>query len=358
MGCVLYLDADRFYFSVEALERPELAGDPRPIVIAHDPREAPRAVVTTANDAARKLGITSALSALLALRRAPNALFLPPRHDLYASYSRRLMELLRSESQLVQQNSIDEAALSWEHQGFAPEPALRLRERIGREIGLSVSLGLAPSPLVGKMASEVAKGEPSHLRVVRPGEEPAFLAPMPIRALIGVGPKAEERLRGVGVATIGDLQARELAELVEGFGQSYGRYLHRACRGEDDSELSDEREPKSISAERTFDQDTNDRRRLWQELQGQAEEVAARLRHDELVAGEVAIKVRYGSWETFTRQMRLAQPTDQAEALAAGAAALLRRHWDRSRPIRLLGVRAGRLMHRPAAVQATLPLDP
>ncbi|HEV8639286.1 MAG TPA: DNA polymerase IV [Chloroflexota bacterium] len=356
MGCVLYLDADRFFFSVEALERPELATDPRPIVIAHDPREAPRAVVTTANDAARELGITSALSAALALRRAPNALFLPPRHDLYARYSRRLMELLRSESRLVQQNSIDEAALAWEH-GFEIGPALRLRERIGREIGLSVSLGVAPSPLVGKMASEVAKGEPGHVRLVRPGEEPAFLAPMPIRALIGVGPKAEARLRQLGVETIGDLQARELAELVDRFGQAYGRYLHRASRGQDDSELSDEREPKSISAERTFGHDTTDRRRLWEELQGQADEVAARLRSEDLVAGEVAIKVRYASWETFTRQMRLAQPTDQAAALAAAAAALLRRHWDRTRPIRLLGVRAGRLAGRPSAVQPALPLD-
>jgi DNA polymerase-4 len=180
---------------------------------------------------------------------------------------------------------------------------------------------------------------------------------MPIRALIGVGPKAEARLRQLGVETIGDLQARELAELVDRFGQAYGRYLHRASRGQDDSELSDEREPKSISAERTFGHDTTDRRRLWEELQGQADEVAARLRSEDLVAGEVAIKVRYASWETFTRQMRLAQPTDQAAALAAAAAALLRRHWDRTRPIRLLGVRAGRLAGRPSAVQPALPLD-
>jgi DNA polymerase-4 len=357
MACVLYLDADRFYFSVEALERPELAAEARPIVIAHDPRQAPRAVVTTANDAARKLGITSAVSAALALRRAPNALFLPPRHDLYARYSRRLMELLRSESRLVEQRSIDEAALAWEHRGFDDAPALRLRERIGREIGLSVSLGVAASPLVGKMASEAAKSEPSHVRVVRPGEEPSFLAPLPTRALIGVGPKSEARLTELGVRTIGDLQARELAELVDGFGQAYGRYLHRASRGEDDSELSDEREPKSISAERTFGHDTTDRRRLWDELRGQADEVAARLRSDDLVASEVAIKVRYASWETFSRQMRLAQPTDRAETLAAAAAALLRRHWDRGQPIRLLGVRAGRLAPRPAAVQRSLPLE-
>jgi DNA polymerase-4 len=354
--CCLYLDADRFYYSVEAIERPELADDARPIVIAHDPREAPRAVVTTANDAARKLGITSALSAAIALRRAPNALFLPPRHDLYAAYSRRLMELLRTASPLVQQNSIDEAALDWERQGFDRAPALALRARVAAEIGLSVSLGVAASPLVGKMASEVAKGEPDHVVVVRPGDEPAFLAPMPARALIGVGPKAEARLRELGIERIADLQARELGDLVDRLGASYGRYLHRACRGEDDSELSDERDPKSISAERTFSHDTGDRRRLWEELQGQAEEVSARLRQDGLVAAEVAVKVRYATWETFTRQLRLGQPTDDPAALAAAGAALLRKHWDRTRPMRLLGLRAGKLSPKPRAVQPALPL--
>lgn len=352
--CCLYLDADRFFYSVEAIERPELAEEIRPVVISRDPREAPRAVVTTANDAARRLGITSALSSAVALRRAPNAIFLPPRHDVYARYSRRLMELLRTASPLVQQRSVDEAALDWSHQGFEAAAAIALRERIDAEIGLSVSLGVAASPLVGKMASEAAKSEPSHVLVVRPGEEPTFLAPMPVRAMIGIGPKAEARLKALGIERIADLQARELGDLVDQLGSAYGRYLHRACRGEDDSELIEEQEPKSISAERTFSQDTADRRWLWQELQGQAEEVAARLRSDDLVASEVAVKLRYANWDTITRQLRTAQPTDDPGALAAAGAALLRKHWDRTRPLRLLGLRAGKLTARPEAVQTTL----
>jgi DNA polymerase-4 len=177
---------------------------------------------------------------------------------------------------------------------------------------------------------------------------------MPIRALIGVGPKAEERLRALGIETIGDLAERPLPDLIGAFGPSYGRYLHRASRGEDDSELSDQRQSKSISAENTFAVDTRDRAALWQELRAQADEVARRLRREGLVAAEVAIKLRYTNWETITRQMRLTVPTDDAAALAAGAAALMRRHWERTRPIRLLGVRAGRLQPAGELIQPAL----
>src|SRR5581483_6005532 len=226
------------------------------------------------------------------------------------------------------------------------EPAVRLRRRVLDELGLSVSLGLAANPLVAKMASEAAKSVPDHVHVVPPGEEAAFLAPMPVRALIGVGPKAEARLRALGIETIGVLAERPLADLVEAFGQSYWRYLHRASRGEDDSELTDAREWKSISAENTFGADTRDRVALWRELRSQAWEVARRLRGERLLAGEVAIKLRYANWETITRQMRLGAPTD--------AAALMRRHWDRARAIRLLGVRAGKLQPAGDAVQQAL----
>jgi DNA polymerase-4 len=353
MDACLYVDADRFFFSVEAIERPELADDPRPIVISHDPRQAPRAVVTTANDAARALGINSAMSSAMALRLAPDALFLPPRHELYSRHSERLMALLRTASPLVQQNSIDEAALEWPF-GFDSAPPIALRARVRAELGLSVSFGLARNPLVAKMASERAKSTAERVFVVSEGGEAAFLAPLPIRALIGVGPKAEARLRGLAIETIGALADRPLAELVAAFGQSYGRYLHRASRGEDDSALRAERQSKSISAERTFGVDTADRRQLWTELCGQAEEVAARLRAEDLVAGEVAIKLRYASWETITRQMRLGAATDQAEQIAAAAAALMRKHWARGRTVRLLGVRAGQLAPRPPAVQPSL----
>ncbi len=353
--CVLYVDCDRFYFSVEAAERPGLASDPRPVIIGHDPREFGRGIVTTANDAARALGIHSGLSARIALRLAPNAVFLPPRRQLYVQYSQRVMAVLREHSPLVQENSIDEAACEWPA-GFTAPPALALRADVLARTGISISLGIATSPPVAKMASEAAKQREDHLYVVRPGEEAAFLAPLPVRALIGVGPKMEPRLRALNVTTIGDLAARPVEQLTATFGRAYGRYLHEASQGIDDSPLVAERTAKSLSAERTFATDTTDRRVLWREIREQAEEVAARLREEGLLAGEVAIKLRYANWQTVTRQMRLEAPSDDAAALAAGAAALMRRHWDPQREVRLIGLRAGHLVDSAAVVQ--LPLLP
>jgi DNA polymerase-4 len=355
----LHCDVDKMYYGVEILERPELASDQRVVIIGADPRQAPRGIVTTANGVARAIGITSGLSTAIAQRlaaeRGLETVFIPPRHNLYAAYSRRLMDLLRTETDTLEQRSIDEAALDWRQHGFSVEPIYKLRERIRVEIGLSVSFGVAANLLVAKMASEAAKAREDHVCAVLPGQEAAFLAPLPIRALVGVGPKSEARLRTFGIQTIGDLAARPLAWLVELFGSSYGRYLHRASRGEDDSKLNQVPASRSISAEHTFARDTVDRTEIWQTLQAQAEEVASRLRADGLVAREVAIKVRYGvSFETVTRQQRLGSPTAEADVLAAGAAALMRRAWTR-RPIRLIGLRAARLEPPGQAQQLALP---
>jgi DNA polymerase IV len=352
--CILFMDCDRFYFSVEAVERPGLAGDPRPAIVGRDPRQFPRGIVTTANDAARALGIHSGMSARTALRLAPNAVFLPPRFEIYARYSAQVMAVLRDESALVQQSSIDEAACEWPY-GFIPEPALALRERVLRETQISVSLGLATSPLVAKMASEVAKGREDHVHIVPPGEETVFLAPLPIRALIGVGPKAEQKLLSLGIRTVGDLAARPLEHVMGQFGRAYGTYLHEASRGIDDSPLRAERVSKSISSEHTFAADTADRRALWDQLRQQAEEVGASLREERLLAAEVGIKLRYADWQTITRQMRLAVPTDEPPLLASGAAALMRRHWERQRAVRLIGLRAGHLVPADRPVQLPLP---
>jgi DNA polymerase IV len=352
--CFLFLDCDRFYFAVEAAERPGLAEDPRPVIIGRDPREAPRAIVTTANDAARALDIHSGLSAAIALKRAPNALFLPPRHELYGQYSVRVMTVLRAASPLVEQHSIDEAVCVWPH-GFDAASAVALRARVLAETAISVSLGIATSPLVAKMASEVAKKRPDHVCVVAPGTEAAFLHPLPVRALVGVGPKAEARLVADGITTIGALASCALDDLVTRFGRAYGRYLHEASRGLDDSELEADRAAKSVSAEHTFSTDTGDRRVLWKELRSQADEVAARLRADRLKAGEVAIKLRYANWETITRQMPVRPPTDEADTLARTAAVLVHRHWDRARAVRLIGLRASHFGEPSGAIQLCLP---
>jgi DNA polymerase IV len=343
----LHCDVDKMYYSVEAIERPELANETRVVIVGADPRSYPRGVVTTANGVAREIGINSGMSCAIAERTAAehrlDVLYVQPRHDVYAAYSRRIIDLLKGETPLLEQRSIDEAALDWRHHGFVPEPVQRLRQRVLDEIGLSISFGVASTLLVAKMASEVAKRRDDHVCIVAPGEEAAFLAPLPIRALVGVGPKSEARLRGFGIDTIGKLAQRELSEMVEQFGKSYGRYLHSASRGQDDSSLVGEHVYKSISAEHTFGQDTTDRAAIWRMLQAQAQDVSGRLRAEGLVASEVAIKLRYGvTWVTITRQQRLGAPTDNADVLAAGAAALMRKAWNR-RPIRLIGLRAARL---------------
>ena len=322
----LHCDVDKMYFSVEALELPALADETRAVIVGMDPRQYARGVVTTANGVARSIGITSGISTAVATRMAQehgiDVVFVTPRHDVYAAYSRRLMDLLRTETPLLEQRSIDEAALDWRHHGFFSEPVVRVRQRILDEIGLSVSFGVAETLLVAKMASEMAKVRDDHVYVVGPGEAAAFLAPLSVRALVGIGPKSEARLRGFDISTIDDLARRPLDWLVDQFGSSYGRYLHRASRGEDDSTLVGERAWKSISAEHTFGRDTGDRAEIWLRLQAQAHEVARRLRDENLVASEVAIKVRYGvTWETITRQQHLGSPTDDPEVLAAGAAA-------------------------------------
>ncbi len=351
--CIAHCDADRFFFAVEAIERPELAAEGRPVVVGHDPRQAPRAIVTTANDAARRLGIASGMSGARALQLAPDALFVPPRHEVYRAYSERVMAELRAASPLVQQLSIDEAWLDWGHHGFDPAAAVALRATVLAATGLSISVGIAASRLVAKMATETAK--PGGVRVVRPGEEEAFLAPQPIRALYGVGPRTAERLAELDVATIGDLARWPRERLVALFGQSGGLALWEHCRGIDRSELRAVREPKSYSAEHTFQRDTLDRRRLWAELRSQADEVAGRLQADGIRAREVAVKLRYGNFETITRQVRLPTPSGSAELIARAAALLVRRHWDRARAIRLIGVRAARF--EPADAPVQLPFE-
>jgi len=358
---LLWADVDKMFYSVEVLERPELrlAEADYPVIIGWDPSESPRSIVTTANGPARALGITSGMSTAVARRRAPGRiLFLAPRHDLYRRYSKRLVDVLESATPLLEQCSIDEAVLDWTQHGYDVEPVRRLRQRVVDEVGLSVSFGLARNRLVAKLGSEAAKSQPSRICVVPPGEEAAFLAPRPLRALIGVGPKNESRMTTLGLRTIGDIADRPLEWLVDQFGASYGRYLFDASRGVGSTRVTTTHENRSISEETTFDYDTADRAEIWRRLRRQADEVSAKLRRAGLVASEVAIKVRYGDWQTITRQQRLGSATDEAGVLAAAAAALMKRHWQRERAIRLIGLRVARLTTPDPSIQLPLFATP
>ena len=340
---IVHLDLDAFFAAVEVLERPDLAG--QPVLVGGKPEE--RGVVAAASYPARAFGVHSAMPMARALALCPQAVVLPPRHHLYHEYSRQVMEMLHQASPVVEQLSIDEAYLDLTEQATpweaAIEVARQLQGRVRNEVGLSASLGVATNKLVAKVAS--ARDKPGGLTVVRPGEEAAFLAPLPVHVLWGVGPVTAQRLAEMGVATAGDLVRLPEGELRARFGRRGVELAHQA-RGIDERPVVTEYARKSLSQETTFVRDLRDaealRRQLWQLSQA----VGQQLKEEGLAARTVAIKLRYADFTTLTRQMRLAVPTDDERVIYRAAAVLLRRAWQRGRPVRLLGV-AGRDLSAP-----------
>jgi DNA polymerase-4 len=341
---IVHLDLDAFFAAVEVLENPDLAG--KPVLVGGRPEE--RGVVAAASYPARAFGVHSAMPMARALRLCPQAIVLPPRHDLYARYSRRVMEILHQTAPLVEQMSIDEAYLDLTGQVAAWDEAVgiarRIQQRVRDEIGLSASLGVATNKLVAKVASD--RHKPGGLTVVRPGEEAAFLAPLPVRVLLGVGPVTERKLAELGVKTVGDLARLPEDELRARFGR-HGAEMAQQARGIDERPVVTERERKSVSQETTFARDLRDadalRKHLWQLSQG----VAQWLKEERLAASTIAVKLRYADFTTLTRQMKLAAPTDDAQEIHRAAVILFERAWQRGRPVRLLGV-AGRNLSPPA----------
>jgi DNA polymerase-4 len=274
----------------------------------------------------------------------PEAVVLRPRHRLYGDYSRQVMAILHDTSPLVEQVSVDEAFLDlsdplspWD---TAVEIAAQLQGRVREEVGLSASLGVATNKLVAKVASDQDK--PGGLTVVRPGEEAAFLAPLPVRVLWGIGPVTAQKLAALQVTTVGELAQLSAAVLQAQFGRQ-GLEMANQARGEDERPVVTEHEVKSISQERTFSRDLADAEVLEEQLQEMSQRVARRLQRTELAAGTVAIKLRYADFSTLTRQMALDVPTDDGAVIYQAALTLLRRTWQRGRPVRLLGVAARQL---------------
>jgi DNA polymerase-4 len=341
---IAHLDLDAFFASVEVLENPDLAG--KPVLVGGRPEE--RGVVAAASYPAREFGVHSAMPMARALALCPQAIVVPTRHRLYREYSHRVMDILHQTSPLIEQMSIDEAYLDLTDQVTAWEEAVeiagRLQRRVKEEVGLSASLGVATNKLVAKVASD--RDKPGGLTIVRQGEEAAFLAPLPVRVLWGVGPVTAERLAGMGVTTVGELARLPEEKLEARFGKQ-GVEMAQRARGIDERPVVTEHERKSVSQERTFARDLRDaqalKRELWQLSQG----VARHLRRADLAAGTIAIKLRYADFTTLTRQMRLAVPTDDERVIYRTARTLLRRAWQRGRPVRLLGV-TGRDLAPPA----------
>ena len=337
---ILHVDMDAFYAAIEQRDRPELKG--KPVIVGADPKGGRgRGVVATASYEARAFGVASAMPISQAWKRCPHGVYLHPDMEKYATVSRQVMEVLGRFSDCVEPVSIDEAFLdvtgSRRVFGDGETLAARLKAAVRKDTGLTASVGVATSKLVAKVASDMRK--PDGLVVVTAGTEAAFLAPLPIRRLWGVGPKTEEELARLGVHTIGALAALAPERLERKLG-THGHDLTRLARGEDDRPvIADHGEAKSMGQEHTFDQDVADRARLRETLLDLSDAVARRLRSHGLRARTITLKYRDETFRTLTRAETVAEPTDAGDVLFRVSWRLFESvHGERR--VRLLGIYA------------------
>ncbi len=340
---ILHVDLDAFFAAVEQRDRPELVG--KPVIVGGEPGG--RGVVSAASYEARRFGVHSAMSLAEAVRRCPDGVFLPVDGHRYQQASREVMAVLRRSTPLVEPISIDEAFLdvtgSQALLGDGETIARSIKAAVREEVGLTGSVGVATTKLVAKIASDLRK--PDGLVVVPPGTEEAFLAPLPISRLWGVGDKTAVQLADYGVRTIGDLAVLPVDTVVRRFGK-HGASLIERARGIDPDRVVHDGDPaKSIGHETTFDHDTSDPEVIERTLLALSDGVAGRLRSAEVKAGTIAVKIRDSSFRTITRQRTLAEPTDMTEPIYRVALDLARPE-IRGIRVRLLGVTASHLGER------------
>jgi DNA polymerase-4 len=344
MKVIFHLDMDAFFVSVEELFDPSLKG--KPVVVGGRPDQ--RGVVSAASYAARKYGVHSALPLRTAYKLCPQAIFLDGHPERYREYSHRVYGVLQRFSPVVEMASIDEAYLDMTGTerllGPPLEAAHSLHEAMKRETGLNCSIGIARSRMVAKVSSDQAK--PNGVLWILPGQEARFLAPLDVRRIPGVGKVTEKNLHALGIRKVGDLARLDEASLESRFGK-WGLALAGKARGEDaggwfDSDIGAEEDPKSISHEHTFDQDTADAARLDATLARLAEKVGRRLREHGLYSRTVQVKLRYSDFSTITRAHTLDHATGIDIELIEHARALFLKNWN-GRPVRLVGVHAGSL---------------
>lgn len=319
---------------------PSLIG--KPFAVGGQPGK--RGVVASCSYAARQYGVRSAMPTGQALRLYPELKLVWGRHGEYGKRSREVMEILKRYSGLVEIVSIDEAFLDVSdlpQSGY--ELAHEIQSTIERETHLPCSLGVAANKLVAKIASDFGKSQhkgntpPRAIVVVEPGREAEFLAPLPVRAMWGVGPKMEEKLKKLGIQTIGELAAKSEDFLARQFGK-WGGELARHARGISSSVISTEQEVKSISNETTFEKDVSDVRMLDRTIMELASQVGYRLRKGGLHGSTVRIKLRWSDFTTITRQCSVSHPVDQDGVIYENAKKLFDAAWPKGKPVRLIGV--------------------
>ncbi|HEY5224780.1 MAG TPA: DNA polymerase IV [Microbacteriaceae bacterium] len=337
---ILHVDMDAFFASVELLEHPELRG--KPAIVAH---ASGRSVVTSATYEARRYGVRSAMPVSQALRLCPSAVVLPPHMDRYREYSRRVIELFHEVTPLVEQVSIDEAFLdvagARKLLGSPATIGAGLRARVLERTGLPCSVGAAGTKFVAKLASGRAK--PDGMLVIPPAETLAFLHPLPIAALWGVGPSTQESLAALGLRTVRDVAEFPLPALEKRIGPAGARKLHDLASGIDPRQVSTSSQEKSVGHEVTFEYDVSDTTELRRELLRLSTRTGERLRHSGLAGRTVALKLRYADFRTVSRSRTLAEPTNVGRRIYDEVASVFDALDTAGTPIRLIGVRVEQL---------------
>jgi len=340
--CILHVDLDAFFVAVEQALNPELKG--KPVIVGGDPDG--RGVVTSASYEARPAGIHAGMPLSRALRLCPQAVVIRADFSRYRDASHRFMDILGDFSPHIEPLGLDEAYLDvtgWEQPyGSARQLALALKERVHLELSLTASVGIATCKVVAKIASESCK--PDGLLEIAPGEEQAFLSPLPIARLPGVGRKTEQSLTEMGITTIGQLAALPLHTVKGRLGMP-GAVLHSHARGVDNRTIETPGEARSISQEVTFARDTRDASFLEANLHSLGQKVCRDLRAQNKRAKCVAIKLRYADFRTITRQVTLDEASDITRTILAAARQLLAKAMtEEQKPIRLIGIRVSGLV--------------
>lgn len=354
---ILHVDMDAFFASVELLDHPELRD--RPVAVAYD---APRSVLSAANYVARRYGVGSAMPLATARSRCPGLVILEPRGHLYKQYSRLVMDIFASVTPLVEPLSIDEAFLdvSGAERLFGSPGAIaeKLRHRVRSETGLTCSVGVAATKYVAKVASTLAK--PDGLLIVPASQTDAFIRPLPVSALWGVGGVTAKKLAGLGLETVGDVADTPVRVLERALGQAAAHQMAALSRGIDPrpvAALANRRAEKSISQETTFDQDVAAAAAVERYLLQLSHGVAKRLRRADVLASTISVKLRTGSFVTVSRSRTLPEATDVSHTIAETAIDLFRASGQSGVPLRLVGVRAENLHPRGAGGVASLLWD-
>jgi DNA polymerase-4 len=346
---ILHVDMDSFYASVEVLLDPSLAG--KPVIVGGSGN---RGVVASCNYEARAFGVHSAMPSVRARRLCPHAVFVHGQFDTYIDFSRRINVIFRTFTPLVEGISLDEAFLdvTGAHRlfGSAAEIAHAVRRRVRDEVGLGCGVGVGASKFIAKLASKAAK--PTAARtgtipgrgvvVVDPGEELAFLHPLPVRAIWGVGPATQKRLDRFGIVTVADLAAIPVGTLISALGKAQGQHLHDLAWARDERPVVAEVKAKSVGHEETYATDLHDHVALAREAVRMGDAVGSRLRKAGVEGRTVTIKVRFHDFNTITRSVTLPAPTATAQVLATVAKDLLQ-GVDPGPGVRLFGLSVSKL---------------